>query len=68
VIRQEKEHTNVSLGSYQVESMSVFPYLGCYLMSNSDETETLKCGISVANKAYRAYFSLVPLVKTKDVI
>jgi hypothetical protein len=62
IIKQEEEDIRwkFNLGSYQVEVVSAFSYLGCYLMRNNDEIEEVKCRISVTN---RAYVSLVPLLK-----
>lgn len=60
--RQEEEDIKwkLNLWRYQLEVVSAFSYLGCYLRRNSSETEEVKCRISVAN---RVYFSLVPLFK-----
>ena len=59
-----RQTETLNFGSFQVEGVSAFTYLGRYLTTNNGGIEEVQCRISAAKTAD---FSLVPLLKTKDV-
>ena len=59
---RDRVRQNVTMDTYNFESVQKFKYLGAFITSNNDMTEEIKARIQSGN---RCFFSLQPLMKSK---
>jgi len=68
VLIQSKERRypelEISIGNVKLEVASNFTYLGTRLMNKNEELEEIQSRIQAAN---RAYFSVLPLIKSRGI-